>query len=274
VLSGSGLSTLRISLPILFTGLAVTAGLFFLSEAILPETNREQDARYQQIKGRKGEQAALALGRRWIFGAGSRVIGFLYSEADKKLLNASVYEIDPATFRLRRVIYLPEAVSRSGTIWETNQQGWEFIPEGGIFSRTPPRTIDLGEESSTFRRTVNESAKLSARQLSDYIGQLQRLGVPSNAERIDLWRRYSHPLACLTLLLLSWPILAGKKTYSRREGLTGIGFGVILSLAFWLLNQSLEMAGKQALLPVWIAVWGAHLLSIPFSIYMLLRHHH
>ena len=115
---------------------------------------------------------------------------------------------------------------------------------------------------------------MSSRQLADYIGQLQRLGVPSNAERIDLWRRYTHPLACLTLLLLSWPILSGKKTYSRREGLTGIGFGVILSLAFWLLNQSLEMAGKQALLPVWIAVWGAHLLSIPFSTYMLLRHHH
>jgi LPS export ABC transporter permease LptF/LPS export ABC transporter permease LptG len=273
VLSGSGLSTFRISLPILLTGLLVTGGLFGLSEAILPETNREQDARYQQIKGRKGEQAALALGRRWIFGTGGRVIGFLYSEPDKKLLNASVYEIDRVTFRLHRVVYLPEARWKVGTIWESNQQGWEFIPEGGVFSRTPPRSIDLGEAATAFRRTVNESAKLSARQLADYIGQLQRLGVPSNAERIDLWRRYTHPLVCLTLLLLSWPILAGRKTHSRREGLTGIGFGVILSLAFWLLNQSLEMAGKQALLPVWIAVGGAHLLTIPFSTYLLLRRH-
>ena len=150
-------------------------------------------------------------------------------------------------------------------------EGLGALPVAHVHAEAPGGVVEEGSGRVVNRVGVGRRAgHLLVDDLELLRGLLQRLGVPSNAERIDLWRRYAHPLASLTLLLLSWPLLAGRRAHTRREGLAGIGFGVILSLGFWLLNQSLEMAGKQSLLPVWIAVWGAHLLSIPFSTYLLL----
>lgn len=270
VLRASGLSSLRISLPVVAFGAAAAALLFALSDIILPISNREQDERYQIIKGRRNDTAAIALGRKWITADAGRIIGFLYSQDDKRLLNATVYEINPSPRRLSAIRSLSEASPAGGTKWRV-VEGWEFQPAAGLYSELRNTVIDIGETPSAFVRTVNESSKLSSRQLASYLEQLRRLGADAYAERIDLWKRYSHPAACLTLLLVSWPLAASTRTRTRREGLAGIGYGITISLAFWLLTQALEFAGKQSLLPVWIASWGGHILALPLAIYLYVR---
>lgn len=270
VLGASGLSSFRISLPVIALGTAAAVLLFALSEIILPISNREQDERYQTIKGRRNDTAAIALGRKWLTVDAGRIIGFLYSQNDKRLLNTTVYEINPSPRRLSSIRWLSEAVPVEGTRWRV-VKGWEFQPAAGAYSELRDSVIDIGESPSAFVRTVNESSKLSSRQLGSYLEQLRRLGAVAYAERIDLWKRYSHPAACLTLLLVSWPLAASSRTRTRREGLAGIGYGITISLAFWLLSQALEFAGKQSLLPVWIASWGGHILALPLAIYLYVR---
>jgi len=272
ILSASGLSLLRLALPVLALTLATGAALFFLSESILPTTNREQDARYHLIKAKKIEQAAFAFGRRWAYGNNHSIFGFLYSSVDKRLLNTYVYQLNQNTSLLERVSYLSEAVSRGGQTWEA-RGGWQYSLENGVYN-SPPQpigpgtTLTLPEGADTFSRTVNESSKLRLRDLRAYVAQLERLGIASYSERIDLWKRFSHPLSCLTLIFLAMPWVIGRKAHSRKETLAGVGIGIVISILYWLLNQGFEVLGRQALLPVWIAVWGAHLTSWSLAGYM------
>ena len=272
ILSASGLSLLRLALPVLALTLATGAFLFFLAESILPTTNREQDARYHQIKAKKIEQAAFAFGRRWAYGNNHSIFGFLYSSTDKRLLNTYVYQLNQNTSLLERVSYLSEAVSRGGQTWEA-RGGWQYSLENGVYN-SPPQpigpgtTLTLPEGADTFSRTVNESSKLRLKDLRAYVAQLERLGIASYSERIDLWKRFSHPISCLTLIFLAMPWVIGRKAHSRKETLAGVGIGIVISILYWLLTQGFEVLGRQALLPVWIAVWGAHLTSWSLAGYM------
>ena len=272
ILSASGLSLLRLAMPVLAVTVATGVLLFFLSESILPTTNREQDARYHQIKAKKIEQAAFAFGRRWAYGNNHSIFGFLYSDSDKRLLNTYVYQLNQSSALLERISYLTEAISRGGNTWEA-RGGWQYSLENGVYNSPPApiapgTTLNLPEGAETFSRTVNESSKLRFRDLKSYVAQLERLGIASYSERIDLWKRLSHPLSCLTLIFLAMPWVIGRKAHSRKETLAGVGIGIVISILYWLLTQGFEVLGRQALLPVWIAVWGAHLTSWSLAGYM------
>jgi LPS export ABC transporter permease LptF len=272
ILSASGLSLLRLALPVFALTGVIAATLYMLSDRILPATNREQDARYHEIKGRKIEQAALAFGRRWAYGNQNSIFGFLYSNRDKRLLNTYVYQLNPETRLLEEVRYLSEAVNKGGQTWEVSG-GWRYSLGRGVYN-SPPQpiakgtTLNLPEGSDTFSRTVNESSKLSFQDLRAYIRQLDRLGIATFPERIDLWKRLSHPVSCITLILLAMPWVIARRAHTRKETLAGVGIGIVISILYWLLNQGFEVLGRQELLPVWIAVWGGHLTSWALAGYM------
>lgn len=271
ILSASGLSLLRLAVPIAVLAIVVAGLLFSLSDALLPYTNREQDARYHQIKGKKLDQAAFALGQRWVYGAHDQVFSFHYSNAEKRLLKTYIYHLKAPAQILDSVTFLSSATLATPTAWAA-QSGWRLNVGAGASSRTetlpPGMVIDLGEGEATFQRTINESSKLSLGDLSSYIRQLRKIGAATEAEQIDLWRRFSHPLSCLTLIVLAMPWVVARRVQSRRDTLAGVGIGVVISILFWLATQAFEIAGKNSLLPVSIAVWGAHITSWAMAAYL------
>lgn len=272
ILSASGLSLLRLAFPVLALATLIAASLFLLSNGILPFTNREQDARYHEIKGKKLDQAAFAFGQRWVYGSKDQIFGFHFLESEKRLLNTYVYKLHSDTQLLDSVTYLSAATSVTEVGWKVDA-GWHFSVRQGADSIPATalpagEVLDLGESSQIFRRTINESSKLSFGDLSDYIDQLKRIGTATYTEQIDLWRRFSHPLSCLTLIVLSMPWVIARRFHTRRETLAGVGIGVVVSILYWLLTQGFEVAGKNALLPVSISVWGAHITSWFLAAYM------
>ena len=270
VLSASGLSLARIIVPILLFATTVATTLFFLSDFLLPYTNREQDTRYHQIKGKKLDQAAFGLGKQWVYGSQDQIFSFHFAKDQKRLLKTYVYKLK-ADRLLESVMFLSRADALPSTQWVV-RDGWRISVAEGASSQASAlpagQTIDLGEGQSTFERTINESSKLSFGELNSYVRQLRRIGATGQAERIDLWRRLSHPMTCLTLIALAMPWVVARRIQSRRDTLAGVGIGVVISILFWLTTQAFEIAGKNDLLPVSIAVWGAHLTSWSLAAYL------
>ena len=272
ILSASGLSLVRLAFPIAFLAVLVGGLLFSISDALLPYTNREQDWRYHQIKGKKLEQAAFALGQQWAYGARNQIFAFHYSDVDKQLLNTYVYQLTPDTQLLDSVTYIKAARAQAASSWQVDS-GWRYGLRDGKYAAPPEmfkpgEIVDLGEDAQTFRRTINESSKLSFAELRSYIASVKRIGAPTYSEQIDLWRRLSHPLSALTLIALAMPWVIARRFQSRRETMAGVGIGVVISILYWLATQGFEIAGKNALLPVSIAVWGAHVTSWSLAVYM------
>jgi LPS export ABC transporter permease LptG len=271
VIAGAGQGRFRIVTAVLITAVALATSLWAVSNYLLPYTNREQDARYSKIKGRQIEQTTIAFGRKWVFGKNDAIYGYQRIETDNSLVNTSVYYLTGARGLLQSTAHFPKAVQVNASTWQADG-GWiEMVKPDSVVERRVinerPEIIKIDDGSGIFRRTTNESSKMSAWDLQDYISQLQSTGVSTIELQIDLKRRVAFPASCLILAILAIPFITARQ--ARRSGpLVSVSLSVGIGLVFWLLTTFFEAAGKQNNLPVGIAVWGPHILFGTVGLYL------
>src|SRR5437762_386290 len=116
----SGVSLYRLTAPVLLASAILSAGLFAFDYLYVPQANLRQDALRDKIKGR-AVQTYLRPDRKWIKGAGSRIYYYKYFDTTENVMfGVSVYELDPATFRLRTEITAERAQ------WQPSLRKWIF----------------------------------------------------------------------------------------------------------------------------------------------------
>jgi LPS export ABC transporter permease LptF/LPS export ABC transporter permease LptG len=271
IIAGAGQSRTRTINAILVAAGALSLSLWALSNYVLPHTNREQDARYNKIKGRLVEQTTIALGRNWVFDKNDAIYGYQRFDPDYSIVNASIYRLDSASGVIRSATHFDRATQVTPSTWKADG-GWvETVNPNSTIERkaikSQPEVINISEGIDLFKRTTNESSKMSAGQLHDHIAQLKDLGVSTLELQIDLRRRLSFPMSCLILAILAIPFITAKQ--ARRSGpLVSISLSVGIGLVFWLLTYLFEAVGKQNNLPVGMAVWGPHILFGAVGLYL------
>jgi len=276
IIAGAGQSRMRIMTAVLVTAGALSVSLWAMSNYILPYTNREQDTRYNRIKGRQVEQTTIAFGRKWVFGKDSVVYSYQRIDPDNSLVNASIYRLDDSRGLIRSATHFGKATQVGASAWRADSGLVETInPDSTIERRaiqSEPEIINISDGIGLFRRTTNESSKMGAAELREYITQLKGLGMSTLELQIDLKRRIAFPLSCLVLAILAVPFITVKQ--ARRSGpLVSISLSVGIGLVFWLLTTLFEAVGKQENLPVGMAVWGTHILFGAVGLYLnFVRH--
>ncbi len=273
----TGQSATRLTWPLILCLLTSIAGSFWVSEAILPYANQEQDARYNRIKGKKLEQSVLALGRYWVRGEDQIIYGFQLNDASNTLLNTTAYQISSVEGRLLSLLQVEEARAINEQAWRV-ERGWRYdiTPQNHLrFQRLPLTKPDLPENfllisegTSLFRRIVNEAAKMSFQELRAHIRYLNRLGVNTSALRVDLEKKLAFPFSCLPLIVLAFPLVFQTK---QRGTLTGVGMSIVIGFTFWITASFFEGLGRQAFLPPGLSVWGTQALFLALGIFLLFR---
>ncbi len=271
IIAGAGQSRWRMITATLVTSVALALTLWALSNYMLPYTNREQDTRYNTIKGRQIEQTTIAFGRKWAFGKNNTIYGYQRIEPDNSLVNGSVYHLARPQGRLESTVHFGKADQVSPSDWQVSEGWTETVkPDSTVERRTiqePPKLITIVEGSGIFRRTTNESSKMSDEDLRSYITQLNSIGISTRELQIDLKKRLAFPFSCLTVAVLAIPFLTARQ--ARRSGpLISVSLSVGIGLVFWLLTTFFEAAGKENNLPVGVAVWGPHVLFGAIGLYL------
>src|SRR6266545_1194779 len=203
VIAGAGQNRSRMINAILVTAGALSLSLWALSNYVLPHTNREQDARYNKIKGRLVEQTSIALGRYWVFDKNDAIYGYQRVDPDNSLVNASIFRLDGASGVIQSATHFDRATQVNSSTWKVDI-GWkETVNPNSTIERkaiqSQPEVINISEGIGLFKRMTNESSKMSAGELHDHIAQLKDLGVSTLDLQIDLRRRLSFPMSCLIL---------------------------------------------------------------------------
>jgi len=271
VVASAGQNRSRTINAILVTAAALGLSLWALSNFVLPHTNREQDARYNKIKGRLVEQTTIALGSKWVFDKNDAIYSYQRVDPDKSLINASIYRLDGASGVIRSATHFGRAVQVNPTTWKADS-GWKQMinPDSTIERKaiqSQPEIIEISEGIDLFNRMTNESSKMSDAELQKHIAQLKDLGVSTLNLQIDLRRRTAFPFSCLVLAVLAIPFISAKQ--ARRSGpLVSVSLSVGIGLVFWLLMELFEAVGKQNNLPVGMAVWGPHILFVAVGLYL------
>jgi LPS export ABC transporter permease LptF/LPS export ABC transporter permease LptG len=267
-----GISLYRISLPLLLAGLMLAGGLIVLDDTYLPYANQRQDALRNQIKGRPA-QTYYQPGRRWIFGENAKVYNYEFFDPDRQLFGGlNVFELDPATFEIRRRIYAARAHWDSQqSVWIL-ESGWIRDFDRGQVSHYAPflgsALKELNEPPSYFNREVRQSYQMTWWELQQYIGDLHQAGFDVARLSVQLQKKLSFPLIAPIIILLAIPfsILVG-----TRGAIGGLATGVGIAVVYWAASALTEAMGSVGQLPPLLAGWAPDTIFGFLGLYFFLK---
>jgi LPS export ABC transporter permease LptG/LPS export ABC transporter permease LptF len=268
----SGVSLYRLSAPVLLASVVLSAGLFAFDYYYVPQANRRQDALRDHIKGR-AVQTYLRPDRKWIKGAGSRIYYYRYFDTVEDVMNGvSVYELDPATFRLKTEISAERAQWQPSQHKWIFQNGWRRDVMGSArenFTQFQATAFpELDEPPSYFLKEVKLDKQMNFHELDAYIEDLKQSGFDTVHLRVQLHKKFSVPLFALIMAMISAPFafLVG-----NRGAMAGIGTSIGVAIAYLAIQQLFEQIGNVNHLPPAIAAWSPDAVFALVGMYLLLK---
>ncbi len=268
---GCGVSLYRLTVPVLFMSLSLSGLLFAFDYYYVPEANRKQDAIRAEIKG-SPVQTYLRPDRPWIFGRQSRIYHYRYFDPSGVMGGVSVYELDPASFRLRRQI------SAERAYWSGSLKTWVFengwcrdlagAKQPGFQPFQAMTFSELDEPPSYFLKEVKQDKQMNFRELGAYIAELRQSGFNTVQLRIQYYKKFSVPLFALILAMIAVPFafLTGS-----RGALAGVGVSFGIAIAYWSINQLFEQVGNINQLPAAAAAWSPNAVFFLAAVYLMTR---
>ncbi len=268
----AGVSLYRIALPLLAAGIFFASALFALDATYLPYANQRQDALRNAIKGRPA-QTYYQPQQQWIFGDNSKIYNYQLFDPDKKFFGGlSVFELDPATFAVKRRVYADRAH------WEPQQSAW-ILESGWVrdfengqvthYEQFPATELsELDEPPSYFSREVRQFYQMNWWQLERYIAALGQAGFDVAQLSVQLQKKLAFPLIAPVIMLLAIPfsILVG-----TRGAVGGLALGLSLGIAYWASAALFEAMGSVGQLPAVVSAWAPDTMFLFLGLYFFLR---
>jgi lipopolysaccharide export LptBFGC system permease protein LptF len=246
--------------------------MFLLDDTILPYANQRQDALRNQIKGRPA-QTYFQPARQWIMGEGNKIYNYELFDPDNKLFGGlNVFEIDPATFQIRRRVFASRAT------WEPSENTWALAGgwvrdfNDGRITRYAPFKVsslaELTEPPSYFRREVRQSYQMNWKQLGNYIDGLQKAGFDTARLSVQWQKKFAFPLIAAIIVFLGAPFafLVG-----TRGAIGGLALAVGVGIVYWATAALFEALGSAGQLPPMLAAWAPDAIFGFLAVYFFLK---
>jgi lipopolysaccharide export system permease protein len=230
-MTAAGLSLRRIILPVMLLGLAISAGVFYFGETVVPYA----DAKKEEIETVYVKRLPLL--------KTIRRINLAYRGKEGRFYYVRVFDGIRNQMRDVRVIEKSEAgevrrlIVAAEAVWRGDQ--WQFR-DGSIrtFRATGDITVtyfekeyfDIPETPEDFMREEKSPETMKFDELATYISNLESSGVDAVKERVELYLKISVPLANFVVVFLGAPLAL----QSHRSGLAyGFGLAILLGFMLW-----------------------------------------
>lgn len=266
-----GISLYRLATPIFIVALLLSGLLFSMDQRFLPETNRRQDEIRNEIKGGP-IQTYLNPDRQWTFGQSDRIFFHSFFDSENNVLaGVNVYDLDAATFKLRRHIRAERAN------WDPNRNVWVF--ENGWVRVNPGDEEsyekfesqpfpDIAEGPSHFFKEAKQYHQMNWQELRAYIVELTQAGFDTVKFQVQLHKKLAFPLFAFVMAVLAVPfsMLAG-----HRGAFVGVVMCIGVAVAYYSLNAFFEGLGRQSQLSPAIAAWSPSIIFGVSGTYLFSR---
>ncbi len=271
-----GVSLFRLAAPILVGSTLLSGALFAFDFYYVARANRKQEALRDEIKGR-ATQTYLRPDRKWIMGSNSsRIFKYKYfdkSGAESSMNEASVFELEPKTFRLQRQIYARLARWSVPLKTWVFEDGWTCEYKGAFcekYNAFQATTFpELTEPPDYFLKEALQDKQMNFLQLDRYIKDLTQSGFEGTVKlKVRLYRKFSVPLFALMMAMIAIPFgfLVG-----NRGAMTGVGLSLGIAVGYLGIGQLFEKLGDAGQLSPLVAAWGPDMVLALAGAYLLLR---
>lgn len=257
-IKASGISILRVTVPILISSWIVCVVAFAVNEGIAPVTNQRLEViKRIRIEG-KADTTVFQQGRVWH--RGDRIIyNMRYLDPRTKTIRGfTLYELDSA-FNLIRRIDAGE-VPWTGKGWLVKEGILREFKEGGLIHTTPLSnwTLPIPERPQDFERLERLAEEMGFQELRDYLKRLKREGYKPVRYMVDLHNKLSFPMVSVIVALLGVPFAVKG---GRHSGIAvGVGLSFIIGFSYWVIFAINTSLGYSGILPPVIASWLTNII--------------
>ncbi len=257
-LGACGVSPWRLAVPLLIASLLISIGVMVWNETVVPPTASRARTINDIVIKKKRYRGLLNASSVWFQNA-QGFFNIDYFDANRNaLFGLTFYEIDPS-FRLNRIIEIPEALWRN--------QRWDFKggkvknvgPEGEIVERElEAGEFELTDTPRDFMRMRRHANEFSFRQFKRQIDLVRAKGLDPSQLLVDLYLKLAMPFSGLVSVLVGFPLAVRG---GRRGGLAyTLGLGMVVGFVYWVTMAVAVSAGHTGGMPPLLAAWSANIL--------------
>lgn len=266
VTKACGISLYRTALPVIGLSLVASGVLFGLEQQILAQSKRKAEKIDSEIR-KLPSRTFNPINRRWIVARNGAIYHYTFFDAQQRLLTSlSVYNPQPSTWRLATHAFAATASYREG--WTANN-GWErdFTKDPPTYTQFERRPFDL-EPPDYFGTETPIAQFMTVPELRKHIADLRASGFAWTSLAVELQRKIAFPFVTVVMTLLAVPFGV---TTGRRGALYGIGIGIAIALAYWILLHVFLAIGAAGLLPPILAGWSANIIVAGAAAFLFLN---
>ena len=264
----SGQSVYRLMLPGFFFALAIALGTWLVQEYVMPGTNLKQDALRARIRG--GEARATApTGRQWLASTDTRrFYSYEFSE-DGRLIEPTVYELDPEAVHLARVVNGKSGAWSDSTHLKLSEAETLTLKDLEVQRTTENETTFAGVESpAVFRPTIDKPSQLSSRDLRRYLDAAKQRGMDVSTLAVALQRKYAGPFGIIIMALIGMPLAV---SFGRKGTVIALCAAVVVGVSYWAVGGGFQQLGNHGLLRPSVAGWSPLVIFTAAGTYFLSR---
>ena len=246
----SGISVVRLGLPLFVAGALASAVAFYINEKFVPQSRERTEALVRELRGLKGREA-----RNNFFFSNSQehrdwFASRFYPETGE-MENPSFY-VHGADGRSVLDVYARRAMWM-GNVWRFEDARIVQPAEPDVFVAATNFTM-ITETPKRLMMESKSREEMTTTELRRFIRALRRSGRDSQTAPylVEMHSRYAMPLTCLIVVWLSVPLAM---RVNRRGPMMSIGVALCLVVAFFILTQLVSKMGMGARIPPVLAAW-------------------
>jgi LPS export ABC transporter permease LptG/LPS export ABC transporter permease LptF len=265
----SGVSLVRLGIPLLWAAMAAAILCFTLGEFVLPFAEQRQ-ARYKNvIYGLPPETGIRTEGERnWYLSDRGEIWHRMETNpASTELFGVSIFRFSPSFDFVGRIA--AQSAAWNGSAWDL-RKGWsrDFGPKAAepyrafadeVVPGDPPRAL------ATVRRRPEE---MRFRELERLTSRLRAGGFSTAGLETALQSKLAQPALLPVMALLATPFAF---RVGKRGTLAGIGLGLSLGIIALVAGAFATKLGEAGALPPALAAWAPNVLFGLAAAYFLLR---
>lgn len=263
-LRSCGRSVPQIVLPILLLGAACSVFMLLNAEFVVPGSYRRMEY-VEKVQIRKqGINTFFRLNNIW-FRSEERILQASVFDPQAHLLKGlTVWELSPAMEPLHR-LDADQAVPVTGG-WRLETVTRRSFTGQREVRKLPALTLPLALKVDDLRVLDNNADNLSFRQLRDYARSLEKGGYGASRWLTMMHAKLAVPFSGVVMVVLGIPFALRT---GRSGGVAmGVGAGVAIGFAYFIINAAIQSYGRSGVLPPVVAAWGANLVFVLTGIWL------
>jgi lipopolysaccharide export system permease protein len=265
-LRSCGISLLRISLPLLTLGFIASVLLLINAEFVLPYSYTRTEL-IDRIKiKKKSDRVSFKLNNIWFRSRSMILQAHLFEPKSRTLRGVVVWNLDGSMNPVSR-IDADSAVLREGRWFLNSAISRNFETVAGYsphFAKTVE--LDLNLKVEDLQVLDIDADNMSFRTLKEYAENLRRGGYQAYRYLTLMHTKIAAPFGAMIMVLLGIPFAYRN---SRSGGIAmGIGAGIAIGFAYFIVNAVLLSHGRSGVLPPVVAAWGANVLFMLSGIWL------